>query len=134
MSIKFNKLFVRFLEDKVEGYDGEIVASPMLRGEDYIEPAAVGIYTNKSTLIITLSSLQNENVAIESGNNVLERNKRFLNYWLTITKVIQFSCPDSDSSFFSCISDNHLDFIHHHLLNRITHLHTLWLQAWRLRQ
>ena len=43
MSIKFNKLFVRFLEDKVEGYDGEIVASPMWRGEDYIEPVAVGI-------------------------------------------------------------------------------------------
>ena len=45
MSIKFNQVFVRFLEDKVEGHhEEEIVASPMWRGEDSSEPATVRIY------------------------------------------------------------------------------------------
>merc|ERR1712150_441009 len=59
-----------FLDTKVEPHDGEIGASPMMREE----------YSDEAVL--------NENVAIESGQKgLLERNKRFLNYWLTITKT-----------------------------------------------
>ena len=81
---------------------------------------------------LTFSWIQNENVAIESGQKgLLERNKRFLNYWLTITKVRRFWTLTL-YHFFFCISDNHPDLIHDHLLYRLPYLHPLRLFAWSL--
>merc|ERR1711976_175092 len=75
-----------FLEAGVEPYDGEIGASPMIRGEPSDE------------------ALANEKVAIESGQEgLLERNKRFLNYWLTITKTTTLTSYTTTSSIGSLI-------------------------------
>merc|ERR1711976_26639 len=75
-----------FLEAGVVLHDEEIGASPMMRGEPSDE------------------ALANENVAIESGQEgLLERNKRFLNYWLTITKTTTLTSYTTTSSIGSLI-------------------------------
>merc|ERR1712004_389539 len=75
-----------FLDAKVEPHDEEIGASPMMRGESSDD------------------ALANENVAIESGQEGLfERNKRFLNYWLTITKTTTLTSYTTTSKIGSLI-------------------------------
>merc|ERR1719464_311172 len=78
------KRSLKFLEDKVEAHDEAIVASPSKREEDNVE--------------------EKENIDIESGDiEMLERNKRFLNYWLTITKTTTLTSYTTTSSVGSII-------------------------------
>merc|ERR1712045_302694 len=79
------KRSLNILQDKVEAHDEDIVASPVAREEDDADDVA-----------------EKQNVDIESGE-MLERNKRFLNYWLTITKTTTLTSYTTTSSLGSII-------------------------------